>query len=131
MSQNEGDRLEKMDESEIEGVVRGVENPDIIDLIHLDRESGEVALVIVENRPWSGERKQLEEFDEKLNRYMTYILNGFVGKHYPDFAGRPVRIVIDAKEPPHGNDLLRFLAGVEQVCEANDIGFAIRAGAGS
>ena len=109
-------------------MVRGVENPDIIDLIRLDRARGEVELVIIEQRPWDGGRTQLEQFDEKLNRYLTYILNGFVGRHYPQYEGLPTRLVIDCAEPPTGQDVLRFFAGVESVCEANGIAFSIRAG---
>lgn len=127
--QNE-DQLQPMNEQEASALVLGVENPEVIDLIRLDPASGEVELVITEKRSWEGGRKQLEQFDEKLNRYMTYILNGFVGRHYPEYEGRPVRIVIDAEEPPTGDDVLRFFGGVSSVCEANDIGFAIRAGGG-
>ncbi len=127
--QNE-DQLQPMNEEEARALILGVENPEVIDLIRLDPKSGEVELVITEKRAWDGGRRQLEQFDEKLNRYMTYILNGFVGRHYPEYEGRPVRIVIDAEEPPTGDDLLRFFGGVSSVCEANDIGFSIRAGGG-
>lgn len=113
-----------------EQMQRGVENPEIIDLIRLGPAKDEVELVVLEERPWNGGRTQLEQFDEKLNRYLTYILNGFVGRHYPQYEGLPTRVVIDCAEPPTGQDVLRFFAGVEEVCEQNDIAFSIRAGAG-
>ena len=130
MTTADDNQLQPMNDDEVRELVIGVENPEVIDLIRLDPASGEVELVIRERRSWDGGREQLAQFDEKLNRYMTYILNGFVGRHYPDYEGRPVRIVIDAEEPPTGDDVLRFFGGVSSVCEANDIGFAIRAGGG-
>lgn len=105
---------------------RGVQNPEIIDLIREDRDQQEVVLHILEKRPWGSDPKQLQQFDEKLNRYLTYILNGFIPKHYPQYDGLPVRICIDCVDKPTDQRVLRFLAGVEHVCEQNDISFAIR-----
>ena len=109
-------------------IPRGVENPEIIDLIRRDPASGEVDLVVLEQRRWGSDPQQLAQFDEKLNRYLTYVLNGFLARQYPQYEGMPTRIVIDCAEPPEGQDVLRFFAGVERVCEANGVGFAIRAG---
>lgn len=113
-----------------EPMQRGVENPEIIDLIRLDRQRGEVDLVVLEKRPWGSDPQQMAQFDEKLNRYLTYLLNGFLARQYPQYEGMPTRIVIDCAEPPESQEVLRFFAGVERVCEMNDIGFAIRAGRG-
>ena len=74
---------------------RGVENPDIIDLITPDPTSGEVVLLIIEERPWGSDKNQLVQFDEKLNRYLAYILDGFLGRQYPQYENTPVRIQID------------------------------------
>jgi hypothetical protein len=109
-----------------EDVLLGVENPEIIDLITLDPRSGEVVLRIVERRPWGSDPKQLAQFDEKLNRYLAYVLDGFLVRHYPQYAGKPVRIEIACVEPPTDERVLRFFEGVEMVCESNDIGLSMR-----
>ncbi len=108
---------------------RGVENPEIIDLITSDARNGEVVLLIIERRPWGSDPKQLMQFDEKLNRYFAYVLDGFLGRQYPQYAGMPVRIRIDCADAPTDERTLRFLEGVEMVCEQNGIGFTVRVSA--
>lgn len=105
---------------------RGVENPEIIDLITPDPENGEIILLIVEERPWSSDPNQLPQFDEKLNRYLAYILDGFLANQYPQYKGKPVRIQIDCADEPTDERTLRFLEGVGMVCEQNGIGFKVR-----
>lgn len=114
----------------MENLIRGVENPDIIDLITPDPATGEVVLVIVESRPWGSDPKQLEQFDEKLNRYLVYVLDNHLSKQYPQYTGRPVRIQIDCADKPAGQRELQFLEGVALVCEQNGLNFTVRAGKG-
>ena len=109
-------------------LVRGVENPEIIDLITPDPGSGEVVLVIIESRPWGADSRQLEQFDEKLNRYLIYVLDNFLSKQYPEYAAHPVRIQINCAEKPTGERELRFLEGVAIVCEQNGLNFAVKVG---
>lgn len=105
---------------------RGVENPQIIDLIASDPESREVVLVVIERRPWGSVPNQLQQFDEKLNRYMTYVLDNFLVKQYPQYEGVPVRIQINCAERPTEEHVLRFLEGVGMVCEQNGLNFAVK-----
>ena len=107
---------------------RGVENPEIIDLITLDSQEGEVVLLVLENRPWGSDPKQLEQFDEKLNRYLAYVLDGFLERQYPQYEGLPVRIQIDCVDDPKDDRIQRFLEGVAMVCEQNGISLALRVG---
>ena len=100
--------------------------PDIIDLITLDSNRGEVVLLIVEKRPWGSDPKQLEQFDEKLNRYFAYVLDGFLAKDYPQYDRLPLRIQIDSVDEPTDDRTRRFLEGVGMVCEQNDINFIVR-----
>ena len=90
---------------------RGVQNPEIIDLITLDSKEGEVILLILEDRPWGSDSKQLMQFDEKLNRYLAYVLDGFLVKEYPQYQGVPVRIQIDCVDEPTDGRTQRFLEG--------------------
>ena len=103
---------------------RGVENPDIIDLITSDSTTGEVVLVILEQRPWGTSPQQLAEHDEKLNRYMVYILDGHLARQYPQYVGKPVRIQLDcASTPDEGTQ--RFLDNVDHICGMNGVRFVV------
>jgi hypothetical protein len=103
---------------------RGVENPEIIDLITFDSASGEVVLAILEKRPWKADAQQLSQHDEKLNRYMVYILDGHLARQYPQYVGKPVRIQLDSVEPPTPQ-AERFLENVEHICGMNGVRFVV------
>ncbi|HEX2253796.1 MAG TPA: DUF6572 domain-containing protein [Thermoanaerobaculia bacterium] len=79
---------------------RGVENPRIVDLVTYDADAREVVLAILERRPWNGGRPQLEEHEEKLNSYFGYVLDGHLGRQYPQYAGLRVRIELRCPEAP-------------------------------
>ena len=78
----------------------GVENPKIMDLIRIDPASGNVALVMFERRPWGLGARQFKEIEEKINRYMGYVLDGFLAQQYPQYVGKNVEIVLECAEPP-------------------------------
>ncbi|MES1165971.1 MAG: DUF6572 domain-containing protein, partial [Verrucomicrobiota bacterium] len=90
----------------------GVENPMILDLITTDRESGDVVLVMIERRPWGAHPQQLKQIEEKINRYMAYVLDGFLAEHHPQHAGRRVRLRLDCAEAPTG-EIERFVAAAQ------------------
>lgn len=77
---------------------RGVANPRIVDLMHLDRSSGEVVLTLLEWRPWGGE-DHLLQLDEKLSNYFVYAIDGFLVRDYPTYLGAPVRVQLDTVHP--------------------------------
>jgi hypothetical protein len=101
----------------------GVQNPAVIDLITLDKPSDTVVLVMTERRPW-GLPEQLKQIEEKLNRYMGYLLDGFLAEHYPQYLGKAVRIRLDCAEEPHG-EAVRFVEAMTDACERHGIPFAI------
>jgi hypothetical protein len=101
----------------------GVQNPAVIDLITLDKPSDTVVLVMTERRPW-GLTDQLAQIEEKLNRYMGYVLDGFLAEQYPQYLGKSVRIRLDCAEEPHG-EAVRFVEAMTDACERHGIPFAI------
>lgn len=104
---------------------RGVENPRIIDLIAPDRGKGEVVLSLLESRPWSGRRRQLEEHEEKLNAYFVYVLDGHLARDYPQYKGMPARIELVCVEEP-GEAERPFLAAVAHLAVENGLRFVVR-----
>ena len=64
----------------------GVENPKIMDLIELDPASDKVVLVMIERRAWGAGPQQFRQIEEKINRYLGYVLDGHLAAHYPQIA---------------------------------------------
>ncbi len=89
---------------------RGVQNPRVVDLIAEDDSSGEVVLVMLEARPWGTHPEQLRQLEAKFNAYLEYVLGGHMGKHYPDYAEKPVRFQLDCLENPRSEDGAFFTA---------------------
>jgi hypothetical protein len=89
---------------------RGVHNPRVVDLITADDATGEVVLVMLEARPWGSDVEQIRQLEAKFNAYLEYVLGGHMGKQYPDYAEKPVRIQLDCAENPRAEDGSFFTA---------------------
>ena len=89
---------------------RGVHNPRVVDLIHLDEATGEVVLLMLEERPWGSDPEQLRQLEAKFNAYLEYVLGGHMVKQYPDYADKPVRMQLDCVENPPQADAAFFTA---------------------
>jgi translation initiation factor RLI1 len=102
----------------------GVQNAMVIDLITLDKAADTVVLVMTERRAWGAAAEQLRQIEEKLNRYMGYVLDGFLAEQYPQYQGKSVRIRLDCAEEPHG-EAARFVAAMTDATESYGIHFAM------
>ena len=102
----------------------GVQNPAVVDLITLDKASDTVILVMMERRPWDAAREQFKQIEEKLNRYMGYVLDGFLVEQYPPYKGKSVQIRLDCAEAPHG-EAVRFVEAMTHATESYGIHFSI------
>ena len=98
----------------------GVENPMLLDLITTDPASGDVLLVMIERRPWGAHPQQLRQIEEKINRYMAYVLDGFLAEHHPQYVGRRVRLRLDCAEAPDG-EAERFVAAAQHAAQAHGL----------
>ncbi len=103
---------------------RGVDNPNVVDLITSSAERGEVVLVMLEERPWSGGRQQISEVQAKFNAYLAYATSGALARDYPDYAGHRVIIELDCVEAPEG-EAARFLEAVRNFAAEDDIRFVV------
>jgi hypothetical protein len=104
---------------------RGVHNPRVIDLITADAASGEVVLVMLEERPWDSEPEQLRQLEAKFNSYLEYALGGHLVKQYPEYEGRPVRFQLECAENPRPADSAFFTA-MSNFAAAESIRFVVR-----
>lgn len=102
----------------------GVQNPTVVDLITVDKTSDTVVIAMIERRPWGADARQFGQIEEKVNRYMGYVLDGFLGQQYPQYLGKHVQIRLDCAEQPHG-EAERFVAAMRDAIEAHGIRFAV------
>lgn len=95
------------------GERRGVEFAEVIDLLAHDAKSGRVQLVMFEPRPWDGGQEQLFQLQEKLNAYMSFVLDGEMTDSYPELEGKPLSVVLRCLEMP-SSEAVEFLARVRE-----------------
>ena len=99
---------------------RGVVNPRVVDLIRPDEATGEVVLVMLEERPWAEGEDQLRELEAKFNAYIEYVLGGHMVRQYPEYAECPVRFQLDCRENPRA-DQQAFFTAMTNYAAAEDI----------
>jgi hypothetical protein len=100
-----------------------VEQPDVIDVISLDKETKHVVLTISDHLDWSDSVQHQATLQEKLNRYLAFVESGEILESYPDAKDRPVafKIVFKYKPDQHG---WRFLSRAKEFIES--AGFTLR-----
>jgi len=72
----------------------------IIDFIAHDPATDEVVLGMTELRPWDGSDLRVFQLQEKVNAYLSFALDGEMLEHYPQFAGKNVRLQLECVEEP-------------------------------
>jgi hypothetical protein len=103
---------------------RGVHNPRVIDLITPDAASGEVVLVMLEERPWQSDPEQLRQLEAKFNAYLEYALGGHLAQQYPEYGSRPMRFQLECAENPRPADSAFFTA-MSNFAAAENIRFVV------
>jgi len=103
---------------------RGVHNPKVVDLIRLDPERGEVVLLMLEQRVWGAAPEQLRQLEEKFNRYLSFVLDGFLVQQFPQYQGVPVRFRLDCAMTP-GDEERKLLAVMKSFAASHDIRFEV------
>jgi hypothetical protein len=96
----------------------GTDHPSQIDLIGL--KDGVCRFTIVQVERLNDERVLL--LQEKLNNYLTYILDGQLAEEYPDRAELPKVVEVALQFPPEGV-AIEFLSKVGEVFREKGIGF--------
>jgi hypothetical protein len=97
----------------------------VVDLITLDDATGEVVLVMVEERPWGSEPEQLRQLEAKFNAYLEYVLGGHMDEQYPDYAEKPVRFQLDCVENPPPRDA-SFFTAMDNFAASESIRWVVR-----
>jgi hypothetical protein len=80
----------------------------VIDIIAHDPKTNEVVLVMNEPNDWNGSDEQLFSLQERLNAYVSFMLDGEMESGHPDFAGKPARIEVRCAYMPDSRALELF-----------------------
>lgn len=107
------------------GERRGVEHAGVIDLLTHDAKSGQVELVMFEPRPWDGGEEQLFQLQEKLNAYLSFVLDGEMAEAHPQLVDKPLRVVLRCVEVP-SRAAIDFLSQVREQIALQGIDLEVR-----
>jgi hypothetical protein len=104
--------------------MNGLENPGVLDALAHDPRTDKLVLAMYESRPWLGEEMQLFQLQEKLNAYLSFVLDGELKDAYPDLAGKSVEIQLrTVHEPDHKASL--FISRVREQLALQCIAFEV------
>lgn len=78
-----------------------IDQPETIDAVGIDRETGEVVLTIVDAWDWLDERTHLSALQTKLNAYFGFVESGQIAELEPSWEQRGAKIeVVFRVDPP-------------------------------
>jgi len=89
--------------------MNGLENPGVLDAFAHDTREDKLVLAMYETRPWQGDDRQLVQLQEKLNAYLSFVLDGEMADAFPQLVDKPLEIQLRTiGEPdPRAWDLIR------------------------
>jgi hypothetical protein len=99
-----------------------IEDVKQIDLVGIDRESGDVELTVSDHLDWRNSQAHQLALQSKLNTYLAFIESGEIYEKYPKAQGRRLVITVAGKyEPDSGGK--NFLEKVKSAVEGAGFGF--------
>ena len=78
----------------------GIQHPEVVDLVAYLPKSNEVALVMIENRPWDGSQHRLLEIQSKVHNYVGFALDGQFKQTYSKYADKIICIELHCLQAP-------------------------------
>ena len=67
---------------------------------------------------------QFRQIEEKINRYMGYVLDGHLTTHYPQYEGKRVQIHLNCAEAPSGK-AEAFVTAAQRAIRAHGLEFVV------
>jgi hypothetical protein len=104
--------------------LNGLEHPGVLDALAHDTRADKVVLAMYEMRPWTGEEVQLLQLQEKLNAYVSFILDGELQESFPDLASKSVEIQLRTLQDPDAK-ALEFISRAREQLALQQITFEI------
>jgi hypothetical protein len=100
-----------------------VEQTDVVDIISIDRETGQVVLTISDHLDWSDSVGHQAILQKKLNTYLAFVESGEILEQCPKAKGRPVAFKVVFRVPPDDSGRT-FVTKAREVMES--AGFTLR-----
>lgn len=91
----------------------GLESPGTLDAFAHDTRTDRVVLAMFETRAWTGGELQGFQLQEKLNAYVSFVLDGEMVEQFPQFVGKRVCIQLRTVHEPDSRTL-GFLGQVRE-----------------
>jgi hypothetical protein len=104
--------------------LNGLEHPGVLDALAHDTRADKVVLAIYAMHPWTGEDFQLYQLQEKLNAYVSFVLDGELQENFPDLAGKSVEIQLRTLHDPDAK-VLEFISRIREQLALQQITFEI------
>ncbi len=104
--------------------MNGLEHPGVLDAFAHDTRADKLVLAMYENRPWLGEEAQLLQLQEKLNAYLSFVLDGEMKEAFPQFAEKPVEIQLRTVHEPD-EKASALMARIHEQLALQDIHFEV------
>jgi hypothetical protein len=102
----------------------GIERTGMLDAFAHDTREDVLVLAMFETRVWEHGEKQLYQLQEKLNAYVSFILDGELKDSFPHLVGKPVRIELRTSfEPPRR--AMEFLGRARDQLALQEIGLEV------
>jgi hypothetical protein len=102
----------------------GIERTGMLDAFAHDTREDVLVLAMFETRPWELGERQLWQLQEKLNAYVSFILDGEMKENFPHLAGKPVRIELRTSFEP-SERALGFLGRARDQLGLQQIGLEV------
>lgn len=89
--------------------MNGIENPGVLDAFAHDTRTDRLVLAMYERRSWGGDPQQLHQLQEKLNAYLSFLLDGEMAEAFPQLVGKAVDLQLRTVHEPdeQASDLIR------------------------
>jgi hypothetical protein len=104
--------------------MNGLENSGVLDALTHDTRTDTLVLAMYETRPWLGEETQLFQLQEKLNAYLSFVLDGELKDAYPDLAGKRVTIQLRTLHEPD-EKAVDFVRRIREQLDLQQIAFEV------
>jgi hypothetical protein len=96
----------------------------MLDAFAHDTREDLLVLAMFETRPWEHGERQLYQLQEKLNAYVSFILDGEMKEAFPHLAEKPVRIELRTSFEP-SERALGFLGRARDQLALQQIGLEV------
>lgn len=102
----------------------GIERTGMLDAFAHDTRDDVLVLAMFETRAWDLGDRQLWQLQEKLNAYVSFILDGELKDNFPHLAGKPVRIELRTVHEP-SERAMGFLGRARDQLALQEIGLEV------